>query len=401
MKTAQPSTVLIGLDSMRSLQVARILSDRGVEVHATTSNQRHYSTKTRVCERIRQSSSRAEELVPLLLDIADDFDDRPVLIPCQDHDALTVGPHREALDPSWTVAYAPRGPIVARNHRDVSALRTDQIRSVEFDAGARHITIQPPIDGFEMESIIEASGLRSTSNTVVPPASIVVDLAPSIDEIPARMQKKTHCNIRLAERRSLAAREGSEKGLDAYVSMVESMAARQEFNPFPHRYYCAMWKVPQPRGFLRCTMVEHERAPVASMFAVSFGDRTIDKLPAWSGEHGKHHPNELLHRDAIKWSKQDGFDFHDCEGRDLEVPRHATKEGTIPQDLNRSVTPFKIGFGGDPKLFAGAYCDASNAALRWAYRVAMPMAVAWKPTKKVVERLRTRSSTTGAPEEES
>jgi peptidoglycan pentaglycine glycine transferase (the first glycine) len=300
-----------------------------------------------------------------------------------------------------TIAYVSRGPLLKRNHGDISALLIDRIRSVAFDAGARHITIQPPIDGFELESTIEASGFRSTPVTVAPPASVVVDLAPSVEEILARMNKKTRYNIRLAERRGLTAREGSEEDLGAYLSMVESTAARQEFDPFPREYYRTMWKVLEPRGFLRFTIVEYEGKPLASMFAIPFGDRTISKLNVWSGEHGKHHPNELLHWEAIKWSKENGLDFYDFEGVDLEVARRATHQGTISQDLYRGVTSFKVGFGGELKLFPGAYFDARNAALRWAYGAPILRVVARKPAKKVIERLRTRSSTTDTSGEES
>jgi peptidoglycan pentaglycine glycine transferase (the first glycine) len=293
-----------------------------------------------------------------------------------------------------TVAYVPRGPLVMRDHHDVSTLLIDQIRSAAFDHGARHITIQPPIDGFDLEPVIVASGFRSTPNTVVPPATVVVDLTPPIETILARMHKKTRYNIRLAERRGLTVREGGAQDLEAYFSMVEATASRQDFDPYPREYYRTMWKVLEPRGFLRFTIVEYDGAPVASMFAVPFGDRTINKLPAWSGEYGGHHPNELLHWDTIRWSKENGFDFYDFEGVAIEVARNATEEGTIPQHLSRGVTRFKIGFGGEPRLLPGAYFDASNMALRWAYGAAMPKLVAWKPAKKVIERLRTRPSAT-------
>jgi hypothetical protein len=186
-KSAQPPAVLLGLDSMQGLQVARILSDRGVEVHATTSDPRYYSTKTRVCERILQSSSRAEELVPLLIDIADDFDDRPVLIPCQDQSVFTVADNRETLDPRYRIVLSRSSRTSTREHED----------------------------------------------------------------------------------------------------------------------------------------------------------------------------------------------------------------GTIPQHLIRGVTRSKIGFGGETRLFPAAYFDASNKALRWAYGAAMPKLTAWKPAKKIIDRLRTRSLTTG------
>jgi peptidoglycan pentaglycine glycine transferase (the first glycine) len=287
------------------------------------------------------------------------------------------------------VGYVARGPLTASDDPLLSRMLLDRLRDAAREGGVRHLTIQPPTNGFELVAILEDERFRSTSQTVAPPASLVVDLTPPLEEIMSKMNKKTRYNVRHAERRGVTVRTGGESDLAAYCRIVEATAQRQGFRPFPSEYYTTMWRVLEPHGYLRLTVVEVEGEAIAAQFAVPFGDTVINKLGVWSGQHGNSHPNDLLHWEVMKWSKNHGYRFYDFEGIDLRGAEALSGGGSLPPDLERSVTRFKLGFGGDVCIFPGAYFDASSSMVRWLYGSAFPKVSGWEPVRKGVAMLRT------------
>jgi peptidoglycan pentaglycine glycine transferase (the first glycine) len=287
------------------------------------------------------------------------------------------------------VGYVARGPVTIADEPLLSRMLLEQLRAAAKDRGVRHLTIQPPTNRLEMTATLEDEGFRSTSQTMAPPASVVVDLSPSIDDVMSNMRRKTRYNIRLADRRGVTVRSGGESDLDTYCRMVEATAQRQGFRPFPPEYYATMWRVLNPRGYLRLTIAEFEGETIAAQFTVPFGDTVINKLGVWPGRHGDSHPNEALHWDAMKWSKEHGYRFYDFEGIDLRAARALSDGEALPPDLGQSVTSFKLGFGGDVRIFPGAYFDASNAMIRWLYDSVFPKVSRWEPVRKGVAMLRT------------
>lgn len=287
------------------------------------------------------------------------------------------------------VGYVARGPVVATNDPDVQRALIDEIGAVAHERGVRHLTIQPPTNSFAMGDVLQSAGFTSTVQTVVPSYSVVVDVARSLDDIRASLHKKTRYNIRLAERKGVTVRDGTEADLDTYYEIYASTAERQGFSPFPQDYYATMWRVFSPKGFARLSMVECEGEAVSAQLAISFGDTVINKLPGWSGAHGDRHPNELLHWDTIEWARAHGYRYYDFEGIDQRAAEAILAGDPLPEDLERSVTKFKLGFGGEAVRYPGAYFHARNAPVRWVYGSVLPKVSHWGPVRKGIGVLRT------------
>lgn len=98
-----PAAVVVGLDSMQGLQLARILAGHGVSVYGLVSNPRYHAAKTRVCREVIHVDTSSEALVDLLLDRATRFNDKPVLFPCQDENVLIVSRNRHLLEAHYRI----------------------------------------------------------------------------------------------------------------------------------------------------------------------------------------------------------------------------------------------------------------------------------------------------------
>ena len=86
------------------MQTARIFHDRKVRVIGIANDLNHYCAKTNVCEKIIRSNTKSEELIETLISIADQFESRPVLIPCQDTSVLLVSRNRKKLEQYYRIS---------------------------------------------------------------------------------------------------------------------------------------------------------------------------------------------------------------------------------------------------------------------------------------------------------
>lgn len=93
----KPYAIVIGLDCMAGLQAARILVERKVPVIAIANKLDHYNCKTRVCEKLYGVDTTSDALIDLLMQIGPQFEQKPVLVPCEDWNVKNVSRHRDLL----------------------------------------------------------------------------------------------------------------------------------------------------------------------------------------------------------------------------------------------------------------------------------------------------------------
>ena len=113
---------------------------------------------------------------------------------------------------------------------------------------------------------------------------------------------------------------------------------------------------------------------------ISFGDSVSYKSGGWSGGRGDLHPNELMHWTAMCWAKRSGYRYYDFEGIDDARPAGDT----------RSVSSFKLGFGGAVVQSPGPYELVTNRILRRAYDGMFRHLLGSGPGRWAVDTIRTR-----------
>lgn len=112
-RSSRPRAVVIGLDSITGLQVARILADRGVPVIGIAAERAHFACRTRVCEEILYAECASDELIRTLEGIGPSLDQKAVLVPCTDAIVLALSRNRSRLEP-WYHLVLPDHEVVER-----------------------------------------------------------------------------------------------------------------------------------------------------------------------------------------------------------------------------------------------------------------------------------------------
>ena len=147
-------------------------------------------------------------------------------------------------------------------------------------------------------------------------ATMCIDLRGSLEEVEAGFRKTARVEIRQAERRGIAIREGTEKDAGVFFRLMAATCERQGCAPSPasEAAVVALWKAFSGRGRIRISFAEYAGEPVAGALCLILGDRVTLWKKGWSGAQRERHPNQLVTYEAVRWAHQNGYKIFDCAG---------------------------------------------------------------------------------------
>jgi len=255
------------------------------------------------------------------------------------------------------LAYVPRGPLVDwESSETVTALMTALARAARA-RGACVLTVEPdlPDEPRYREQLATRGFIPSPLGSVQPRRTLVVDLSGSEEAILAAMKPKTRYNIRLAARKGVRVREGTEADLSIFHRLMAATSARDRFGVRAPAYYERVFRLFVPRGWARLFLAEVEEEPVAAVMAFALGRRAWYFYGASSDVHREKMPNYLLQWEAMRWARSLGCAEYDLWGVPDEERERLEAEFTRRQDGLWGVYRFKRGFGGRLVRTVGAW----------------------------------------------
>lgn len=287
------------------------------------------------------------------------------------------------------VGYVPGGPLFT-----VADDELQEVVMAEVLAAARHkwcqVLLVQPVRGHEkLVQKLPQMGLRQTTRQVMPEYTSILDLSASHDDLLAQMKSKTRYHIRLGQRKGLVVREGTADDLVDFYRVLELTAQRQNFKISSKAYYDCLYRVFGPQN-IKLFVAEHEGKFVSGNLAIAFGDTVYNKMPVWSGEAGHLKPNEALTWQVLTWAKEQGYRYYDFGGISSTGANALLRGDPLPEKLSRSVTSFKLGFGGQVVAHPKAHLYFSNPLVRWADSHGLIPIDDSKRAKKFMHFLRTR-----------
>jgi lipid II:glycine glycyltransferase (peptidoglycan interpeptide bridge formation enzyme) len=295
------------------------------------------------------------------------------------------------------IGYVPKGPTVDwRNARAVEATLA-QVETLAKRRNCIFVKIDPDVDdgsaaGTRLRHTFRQRGWVFSQEQIQFKNTAISDLSPNEEGLLEAMKSKWRYNIRLAERRSIRVREGTPADLPEFYRLYAETGARDGFLIRPYSYYQTTWEsylaaeqdAENPAGGV-LLLAEHgeERAPVAGIFILRYGERAWYFYGASSERRRRDMPNYLLQWEGMRWARAHGCTVYDWWG----APTHMDD----PDDGLQGVWQFKQGFGARFAPHVGAW---DYATLPWLYRLyteAMPRVMS------AVRRLRGIGSSAAAP----
>jgi peptidoglycan pentaglycine glycine transferase (the first glycine) len=263
-----------------------------------------------------------------------------------------------------TIGYAAGGPLIAFEDPSFSEVLMAELEQVTKRFHIQYLFVQPYAKNAVLERELLKADYQASSRSAIANFTALLDLTQDQDSILSAMRKSTRHNIRIAIRKGVTIREGRECDLPIFYRLLTATYQRLNLPIFPEEYFASLWRILHARGYLHLFIAEFMGEDIAASQVISFGDMVIDSFGAWSGQHKKAHPNELLEWATISWAKSQGYHYFDFDGI---TPVNSGEElfGGIKQD---GVSFFKLGFGGKTVPGPVAYEYLPNPLLRWAYR---------------------------------
>ncbi len=269
----------------------------------------------------------------------------------------------------FCILYSPKGPLLNWNDESLRHRVLDDLQSFAKEQGAIFLKIDPDVllgtgipqsrdsrednGGQAVMSELKRRGWLYSSDQIQFKNTFLIDLSATEDEMLARMKQKTRYNIRIAEKKGVKVRVGTQADLPMLCKMYAETSVRDGFVIRNEEYYETVWK-----SFMQSSepnaeplIAEVNSEVVAAIFAFYFAGRAYYMYGMSREAHREKMPNYLLQWEAMKRAKSRGCLVYDLWG--------------APDEFNESdsmwgVFRFKEGLGGQVVRTLGAWDYAPN-----------------------------------------
>ncbi|HEY5695330.1 MAG TPA: peptidoglycan bridge formation glycyltransferase FemA/FemB family protein [Candidatus Saccharimonadales bacterium] len=260
--------------------------------------------------------------------------------------------------PFNALVYVPRGPVAAKKNREAVLEELAAYAKQAYKAVA--ISVEP--DWAEMP---EVRGWKKTSNTILIPETLILDLAKSEDELMAAMTKKTRQYIRKSQGEAIEIRKvKSREELAACLDIYRQTAERAGFGIHDDKYYYDIYDELGEHSPVFAAFLGEK--PVAFLWLAISQETAFELYGGMDDDGQRLRANYALKWYAIATTKKWGIARYDFNGL-----------------LNDGVSTFKRGFADHEDLLAGTY-DKPLSPLYTLWSQALPTA------KRIVRKLKNR-----------
>ena len=244
------------------------------------------------------------------------------------------------VPPVGAFFYAPQGPVLSVEDWAVGAAPLvpllAEARRRGHPCGALTLRVDPLTPVPTVDAVLAAHGLRRSPENVQPPATAVVDLDKSEDELLARLEKGARYLVRSAQRKGVVVREGAPADVPALAEMLAETGRRKGFGVRTEAYLAELATMVRAERSGELLVADCDGETVASMLTGSFGPRSAALYAAGNDAGRKLGAQYLLHWEAMMRAKRQGYRVYDFRG--------IASEGD-PSDHWAGMTFFKQRFG--------------------------------------------------------
>ena len=315
---------------------------------------------------------------------------RCIRLTIQQHDTLVAGAQIliRRLPMIGSIAYVPNGPLITTNESALHEILIDRIFRIVKNHQILHIVIQPPREGFVYDQLLAKKGFQPASITVVPTATLIIDLTKQEEDILLQMKRNTRQKIRRSQRKGITVRDGCREDISSFYQLLRKTSDRGHFPIYPKSYFQELWRIFHPKDHFKLFIAQLNNEIVSALLLLTFGDTAGPKYCCWSGRYSDHSPNEGLHWEAIRWAKSYGFKYYDFEGIDRNCAVQIKEGNSSSRSQFSSYTKFKLGFGGAVEINPPGYEYMPNPTLSFIYRNIYPYIKDSKVFRKIISFIR-------------
>lgn len=254
--------------------------------------------------------------------------------------------------------YLPGGPGVASTQGLADFAKAWQASRAAGAVleGVFLVKIEPEFVGTAKE-VAKAGFTKAPRDIQYNVNTVVVDLAPSEDEIINSFKQKTRYNIRLAERKGVKveAVAANETNIEIMYGLMQATQKRAGFFLRPREYFADFWRLHDEGDTGQMFFASFEGKVLAGDFATYLGSKALYKDGGSIREHSELQSPYYLQWEVMRWLKSHGVTRYDLHGTppadQIENPNHPLA----------GLARFKTGFNPEITSYIGAWDLALDA----------------------------------------
>ncbi len=178
-----------------------------------------------------------------------------------------------------------------------------------------------------------------------PTLNWMLDVTQTEEQLLAAMKSKHRYNVNLAQKKGVTVRQGNKEDILVVWKLLLETAGKAKIRLHPQNYYWQMFEQLYPK-YLKILIAEYQGKPLAAMFLTLFGDTTVYLHGGSSQVNREVMAPYLLHWEAIKLAKAEGYKIYDFGG---VAPENEPNHPWV------GISRFKRGFGGFELASLGAF----------------------------------------------
>ena len=261
------------------------------------------------------------------------------------------------------VMYAPKGPLLRDwSDADLRQQVLNDLRVMARSRGNIFVKIDPDVglaegvpgdsqaeenpEGQLVVQDLKARGWRFSDDQIQFRNTVIMDLRPPEETLLSNMKQKTRYNVRLARRRGVVVRTGTQEDLDMLFQMYAETSIRDGFVIREEAYYKMVWQTFMRAGMAEPLIAEVDGEAVAAVVIYRFAGKAWYLYGMSRPLHREKMPNHLLQFEAMRRAKAAGCQFYDLWG----APNVFDESDSL-----WGVYRFKEGFGGKVVRHIGAW----------------------------------------------
>ena len=256
------------------------------------------------------------------------------------------------------LVYIARGPVCDKQDRE--AVLDALADHVKITYSAVALTVEP-----DWEEMPDIDGWHESTNTILIPRTLILDLQQPEDELQAAMTKKTRQYIRKSASEDVEVRKvKNREELDACLAIYKQTAQRAGFALHDDQYYYDIYDEMGDHSLVMAAF--HKGEPLAFLW-LAISEATAFELYGGMNDLGQQlRSNYTLKWQTIQLAKKWGIERYDFNGL-----------------LNDGVSTFKQSFARHENMLIGTY-DKSLSPLYVVWDKGLPWA------KKVIRKIKNR-----------
>lgn len=224
-------------------------------------------------------------------------------------------------------------------------------------------------------------------------STLLLSLDQPLENILSQMKKERRKNINKGLRSPIEHQLGCRDDIKTFFELMLATCERRKTKPLINiiETFYKIWDALSPMGWIVMHLAKVDGKIICAAIGLTAGQTYRSVYWGWNGEYADYNISDTIGWFAIRWAKEQGFNYYDFVHLDPLSADAIASEAPIPEYIKTRThfgsTFYKMQFGGYVVHYPGLYCIFSNKLKYYLVHVVGCKLIQLKPTRLLVRKI--------------